>query len=288
MLVKNGDKPTTYPTAHCSDKPHFVVLLHGLHSTKEELVFIEAGLKRAGVPCCLLEVSGYTVNTDTRVNLTPVSWNAWLDGLTEQLQTLHHEHGPLILSGISTGANMAIAASLHAPHLLAGVVPLSTSIFLDGWSVPFYSFLLPLAYYTPLGVLWSYKESPPYGVKDERIRKWIAQDLVTKGKSAAGSSKIPNSYLRENHRLRNWLKWRLRREKGQVPILAIHAKEDELASVKNLDFLKTHWASDSYRQLVLEDSYHMVCVDRERGKVIDALVKFSRRTVPTDITTASI
>lgn len=259
-------------------QPPLVVLLHGLHSSKEELVFIEAGLKRAGIQCCLLEISGYTINSQAH-HLGAVSWHDWLDELTVKLDKLHQTHGPLILSGISTGANLALAASLHTPRLLAGVVPLSTSIFLDGWSVPFYSFLLPLVYYTPLGRLWSYKESPPYGVKDERIRKWIAHELQTRGASATGSSSIPNEFLRENHRLRIWLKRKLKQCGKRVPLLAIHAKDDELASMRNVEFLKSNWSYAFFNQVVLHDSYHMICIDRERSKVVSAMINFTKKNL---------
>lgn len=252
------------------------VLLHGLHSSSEELVFIDSAFKRRGVPCHLLKVEGYTINRQEAALINRgVSWQSWLAELTKELESLHSKHGPIVLSGISTGANLTIAAALHAPELLAGIAPMSTSIFLDGWGVPFHSFLLPLAYYTPLGAFWNYKETPPYGVKDERIRKWIAHELNTRGTSASGSSNIPNSFLRENHRLRMWLRSELKRNKGEIPILALHAQHDELASVKNLNFLKSHWLNQNFNELLLHDSYHMICVDRERSKVIDALANFS-------------
>jgi carboxylesterase len=254
-----------------------IALLHGLHSSREELVFIESSLKRKGLLYQSVAIKGYTISDEQNSDRSTLSWQSWLTGLTHELELLHSKHGPVVLSGISTGANLTIAAALSAPHLLAGIAPMSTSIFLDGWSIPFYSFLLPLAYYTPLGALWSYKESPPYGVKDERIRKWIASDLIDRGQSAAGSSSIPNDFLRENHRLRLWLRSALKQKKGGVPILALHAQEDEIASVRNVRYLKNHWQKELFSEFILNDSYHMICVDRERAKVTDALAEFSKK-----------
>lgn len=252
-----------------------VALLHGLHSSKEELAFIAAGLKRSGVSHQLIELKGYTANQPLDSMTPHVSWRFWLNELVAKLRDLEALHGSVLLTGISSGANLSIAAALEAPETLAGVIPLSTSIFLDGWSVPWYSFLLPLAYYTPLGRLWTYKESPPYGVKDERIRTWIARELATRGVSATGNSSIPNEYLRENHRLRGWLRKRLRKDVPYLPILAIQAKEDELTSTKNIQFLEQNWPSMHFNQLTLEDSYHMICIDRERAKVTDAIIQFA-------------
>ena len=238
-------------------------------------MFIQAGLKRSNVPHHLMELQGYTASLRLDTQSTHIDWRTWLNELTAKLKDLASQHGPVILTGISSGANLSIAAALEAPEALAGVVPLSTSIFIDGWSVPWYSFLLPLAYYTPVGRLWTYKESPPYGVKDERIRSWIARELATRGISATGNSSIPNEYLRENHRLRCWLRKKLRKNIPPLPILAIQAKDDELTSTKNIQFLGEHWASEHFSQLILEDSYHMICIDRERAKVTDAIIQFA-------------
>jgi len=252
-----------------------VVLLHGLHSSKEELAFIEAGLKRSGVSCHLLEVQGYTASRTLDPKNSGVAWRSWLDEIVGKLRELQALHGPVVLAGISTGANLSIAAALTAPETLAGVIPLSTSIFLDGWSVPWYSFLLPLAYYTPVGFFWTYKETPPYGVKDERIRQWIARELATRGMSATGNSSIPNAYLRENHRLRCWLRKTLTKNVCHLPILAIQAQDDELTSLTNLHFLEKNWSQEHFNQLILKDSYHMICIDRERAKVTDAIIEFA-------------
>lgn len=258
-----------------SDKLPMVVLIHGLHSSKEELAFVCSGLKRSGVTHHIIELQGYTANLTLDSKRDRVDWRSWLDELITKLRDLHALHGPLVLTGISSGANLCIAAALEAPETLAGVVPLSTSIFLDGWSVPWYSFLLPLAYYTPAGRLWTYKESHPYGVKDERIRLWIARELANRGMSATGGSSIPNAYLRENHRLRKWLRKRLLKNITPVPILAIQAQDDELTSLKNVGFLKDKWPVKCFNELILKDSYHMICIDRERAKVTDAIVQFA-------------
>lgn len=268
--------PTQNPNLKANSiKLPMVVLVHGLHSSKEELTFICSGLKRSGVTHHVIELKGYTANLPLDSKNLRVDWRSWLNDLVAQLRELQVLHGPLVLTGISSGANLCIAAALEAPETLAGVVPLSTSIFLDGWSVPWYSFLLPLAYYTPVGRLWSYKESHPYGVKDERIRLWIARELANRGTSAAGNSSIPNTYLRENYRLRKWLQKRLREKIYALPILAIQAQDDELTSPRNIQFLKAQWSVKCFQELILKDCYHMICIDRERAKVTDAIVQFA-------------
>jgi len=258
-------------------RPPLVVLVHGLHSNQQELAFVKAGLERAGIVCVLPNIEGYTFS-DTRTEKSrKPDWRSWVNQLVQELYKLNKLHGRVILTGISTGANLSLAAALEAPDTLVGVVPLSTSLFIDGWKIPSYNFLVLLAYYTPLGVFWTYKESSPYGVQDERIRNWIERELTNKGTSAAGSSTIPNAYLRENHRLLLWLRKRLKKEIPNLPLLAIHALRDEIASIKNVNYLEKYWPLNYFDKLLLANSYHMISIDRERAKVIQALINFSKK-----------
>jgi len=262
-------------------KTPVVVLIHGLHSNQEELAFVKSGLERAGMTCIMPKINGYTFNTNNRESSSAPAWSSWIKQLVEELRRIKSLHGKVVLSGISTGANLSIAAALEAPDTVIGLVPLSTSLFIDGWKIPTYNFLVMLAYYTPLGVFWTYKESPPYGVQDERIRSWIERELTLKGMSAAGSVTIPNDYLRENHRLQRWLRKRLKKEILNLPLLAIHASRDEIASIKNVDFLEKYWSPHYFSKFILDESYHMICIDRERSKVIKSLINFAEKiTMP--------
>jgi esterase/lipase len=75
--------------------------------------------------------------------------------------------------------------------------------------------------------------------------------------------------------LRKWLRKRLLKNITPVPILAIQAQDDELTSLKNVGFLKDKWPVKCFNELILKDSYHMICIDRERAKVTDAIVQFA-------------
>ena len=273
----------TMPAGEVESTAPLVVLIHGLHSNQEELSFVKAGLERAGMMCVLPRIEGYTFNdVDTEKSSNP-DWRSWVNQLVVELYRLKALYGRVVLTGISTGANLSLAAALEASDALVGLVPLSTSLFIDGWKIPSYNFLVLLAYYTPLGVFWTYKESPPYGVQDERIRHWIERELACKGTSAAGSSTIPNNYLRENHRLQRWLRKRLKKEIPNLPLLAIHAINDEIASIKNVNYLEKYWPNHYFSKLILSQSYHMISIDRERAKVISAIINFVGKVEQTSL-----
>ena len=151
---------------------------------------------------------------------------------------------------------------------------MSTTLRFDGWAIPRWQFLLPLALYTPLGRFWKYRERAPYGVKNERVRAWIERELRTRRISSAGSSVIGIAHMREHHRLMR----HVRRQLGRVVcdhVLALHARQDEVASVGNLDLLARGVRSSSFRAVVLGDSYHMITIDNDRQQVVREAVDFA-------------
>ena len=151
------------------------------------------------------------------------------------------------------------------------LILLSTPLIIDGWNIPIYYFLLPLALYTPLGVFWRYKESSPYGVKNVRIREWIERELSQRRISQAGASVLEIAHLREHDRLRRYVLKHL--SKTQLPnVLVIHAKEDEVASLSNVRWLEKNWQSGQIQVILLDNSYHMITIDNDRAQVCKAIL----------------
>ena len=124
------------PAGEVESTAPLVVLIHGLHSNQEELSFVKAGLERAGMMCVLPRIEGYTFNdVDTEKSSNP-DWRSWVNQLVVELYRLKALYGRVVLTGISTGANLSLAAALEASDALIGLVPLSTSLFIDGWKIP--------------------------------------------------------------------------------------------------------------------------------------------------------
>ena len=126
---------------------------------------------------------------------------------------------PAVINGFSD-----LILEVFGPDIGAhsrSAVGMSTTLRFDGWAIPRTQFLLPLAFYTPLGRLWQYRERPPYGVKNERVRAWIERELRHRKVSRAGSSVIGVGHLREHDRLIR----HVRRNLGNVQcdnVLALH------------------------------------------------------------------
>src|SRR5205085_123262 len=75
-----------------------------------------------------------------------------------------------------------------------------------------------------------------------------------------------------------WLPWlvkQVKREVGQVqqPTLIVHPREDDRASLRNLEYLQTNLGG-LIEAVVLDDSYHIVTLDRQRQLVVDRTLEF--------------
>lgn len=249
-----------------------VLLLHGLCSTPEELLPVQAALRAAGHEVRSAPLPGYSFDAALEQQRA-TGWRDWLHQVTAQAAALRERHEAVALVGISAGASLALGAAMLGEVAIDGLVLMSTPLRYDGWAVPWYQFLMPLALYTPLGRFWRYEERPPYGVKNPRVRRWIERELQSRRVSRGGAAVIGVDHLREHDRLRREL---LRRLGGFdcPPVLALHAREDEVASLANVELLARRLGRRPLRRVVLEDSHHMITIDNDRQQVARETVSF--------------
>ncbi len=248
-----------------------VILLHGLCSTPDELLPIDTALRNAGFGVTPLRIPGYSF--EPRALEQPLTrFQDWLDSLATAVQECRMRGQQVVLVGISAGATLALGALSRGDPAIAGVVLMSTPLRYDGWAVPWYHFLMPLALYTPLGRWWQYRESPPYGVKNPRIRRWIERELETRRVSSAGAAVIGVPHLREHDRLRRQVLASLPALQCQR-VLALHAEEDEVASPANLALLAPMQVG-TMRHVLLPNSHHMISIDNDREQVTRETLNF--------------
>lgn len=250
-----------------------IVLLHGLCSTPDELRPVESSLRSLGYAVHPLSIVGYSFEPQANVQRATRSVD-WIDAVERKVDALRTTHQRVLLVGISAGASLALGAAIRCGERIDGMVLMSTALRFDGWSIPRWHFLLPLALYTPLGRFWKYRERAPYGVKNERVRAWIERDLRSRRISSAGSAVIGIGHLREHDRLIR----HVRRQMAQVrcgQVLALHAREDEVASIANLGILSRGLRSDTLRCVILDNSFHMITIDNDRQQVISETVRFA-------------
>jgi carboxylesterase len=244
-----------------------VLLFHGLASSPLELQLLARGLNRAGYTVYLPHLSGY--GDDGRGNKRHVTpWRDWVAQALCIFDRVHAEHGRVVIGGLCMGATLALQVASQRPREVAALVALSVTLWHDGWALPWYSALLPLAALAPrsLRSVFSYREGPPYGVKDERMRAWIAREMANTQSSAAGAATITFDSLLEARRLFQATRKIL--DRVETPALIIHAVDDEMSSPRNAEYLARHLASRRTRLVMLRDSYHMITLDQEKEQVL--------------------
>ncbi len=250
-----------------------VLLLPGLCSTADELLHLQSALRRAGWAFSTPHIEGYSFDA-SRQRQVAGRFSDWVERVCEEFLALRRQYGTVLLAGISAGASLALAAVARLGLSADGLVLMSTTLRMDGWSARRGGWLLPLALYTPLGRLWRYRERTPYGVKNERVRAWIEQELKQRRISRAGCAAIGVGHLREYDRLRRAVRCSL--SQIRCPVLALHARHDEVASLSNVELLARGLTQAPLHTVVLENSYHMISIDNDRRQVAQETIDFAR------------
>lgn len=252
---------------------HAALLIHGLSGNPLEMQYLAKRLRQAGIATFVPHFKGYGF-AGRRNPFAAGTWQQWRAQVLEQFDGLAHKYRSVSVAGLCIGAVLALDLAAARPDDVAGLSLLSTTLAYDGWSLPWYQFLAPLAYYTPLRYLYSYRERHPYGVKNESLRKWIAREMSENTTSIAGASSLPMTAVYHAKKLIRHVK-RIMPE-IDAPALVIHAKDDDVASVKSAEFVLDNIGSEDVHFLLLHDSYHMVTLDNEKQLVADETIRFFR------------
>ena len=240
-----------------------VLLIHGLGGTPVEMRSVAKGLNRAGytVHCC--QLAGHC-GTETELRLSTLEqWSASVDAGLEALA----QCDTVLAGGLSMGALMALDLAHRQPDRVSGLLLFAPTFRHDGWAIPWYSFLLDVLIDTPIGRAWRFVEAFPYGIKDERTRNIVLRAMKSGDSAQGGSEGTPSQSIKQFWRLIKRVKAALPAIK--TPALIVHARQDDIASLRNNAMLLQSRLGGLAETLVLDDSYHIVTVDRQRDILID-------------------
>jgi carboxylesterase len=252
-----------------------MLLLHGLLSSPQEFGLIAHSLRSRGVAHEAPSLPGYT---HQKGQFAP-DWQRWRSAAIAALDARSPGSEPVILGGLCIGGVLAASLALEAPERVAGLVFMSPSFDFDGWGLSPVRHLRHLGYWTGLDRFFSVAEREPFGVKNPRLREWIARELRESAQSAAGPARVPLRALREAERMLKEVRSRL--HEINCPILIIHARDDEITRFDSVTRLFATLPQRDKELVVLENSYHMVTIDNDRQLVVSALERFSHRLART-------
>ena len=262
--------------------PHAVLALHGLLGNPLEMQFVGKKLQRAGYSVAIPLIPGYGFSSGQSSSGQNHSYRTtrsekWYEEVQRQFDLLKRDYDTVSITGLCIGAVLALRLASERPGEVTALSLLATTLAYDGWSIPKYKFLLPIAYYTPARYLYSYKERYPFGIKNANLRKWIAREMEVHTSSAAGASKLSAEGIFQAHRLIKQVKKKL--HQVSCPTLIIHAEEDDVATPKSAELVNARISSAVKKKIILHDSYHIITLDNEKERVASETVQFFDQAV---------
>ena len=245
-----------------------VLLIHGLGGTPVELKFVAQALNRIGhtVYCPLLVGHG---GTGELLNTT--TWMDWYKSVEQAHDALKERSDVIIVGGLSAGVLLALHLAAERPREVHGTLLFSPTFWPDGWAIPRYFALFKLVRYKWFANLINLRECAPYGIKDERIRQVVLNSLQSEGRPMKDIFGRKGGTVLEFR----WLAKTVEKELGQIkqPALIFHPRFDDQSDIRNSILLQRKLGGLA-EVVVLDDSYHMVTLDRQRVDVADRSVTF--------------
>jgi carboxylesterase len=262
------------PAPPAETAPDGVFLIHGLGGTQYDLGSMHKRLKNAGFVTHSLTLPGHGT---TPRDLAGVTAEDWIEAVVTKYREIRDEHPRLHVMGMCMGAVLAALVAQREKHAKGNLVMLAPPVFIDGWATPWYRGLRPLLYLVPgLGPRMKIEEEDPFGIKNEQLR------AIVKAKFERGENFhyqwVPLECIRQVDRLRAIL---MKSAKEiRCPTLVIHAREDELTSIRSANFMVEQIGGARARMVIVENSYHMICVDNDREIVAKNVLEFVGAAMP--------
>jgi carboxylesterase len=204
----------------------------------------------------------------THRELLATTWMDWIDGAQAALDDLASRSESVVIAGLSMGALLAVLLAAEDSRV-AGIALLSPTLRYDGSGIPWTRHLLPLADVIPfLGKITYWTETPPYGLKDERLQRRItrAVEAAKRGETTQfGLFRTYSGALRELNRLAQ----QVRAQAGKVrcPAVVLHSVEDTVTSVRNAEEIFDLLGGDDKTIEWLSGCDHVITVDLKKHDV---------------------
>lgn len=245
-----------------------VLLIHDLGGSPLELRTVAAGLAERGftVSCCQLAGHG-----NTEKELLATHWTDWYASAEQALAELEKQCDAVVVGGLSVGSILTLRLAALNPSRVHGLCLFAPTLRYDGWAIPWYSFLLILGVRAPFLRGMRFADPPPYGIKDEATRAVIADTMHTDKQADAGTHYTSLGTLQESY----WLVRDVTRRLSSIkaPALIMHPREDDISDLSNTIYLQRRLGG-LVECLVLDDSYHLITLDRQRDIVMNRTADF--------------
>lgn len=250
-----------------------VLLIHGLCGTPAEVRYVAMGLGRAGYTVHCPQLAGHG---GSRADVLKTGWKDWYRSAEGALEELRKECDTVIVGGLCLGSILGLHLAMNHPEKVQGVALFAPTLWINGWAMPWYTKLFNLVHFRWIANMMQFPDAETLGIKCPRVREFVRMSLASSNGSEMGSRGTPAAMVLEH-------RWMVKAAKKglkniQQPTLIIHAREDDHADLNNANYLQRALGG-TVDMVVLDDSYHMVTIDKQRQVVVDQTRAFIDRIV---------
>jgi carboxylesterase len=248
-----------------------VMLIHGLTGAPQEMKSVGRILHKRGFSLCGPMLAGHG---GTEADLLKTDWRDWVDSAAAAYEAFAREVDEVYVAGICAGGAIGLELCAEFPKI-KGAAVYSMLFEYDGWNMPKITLGAPVIQAVanlPLLRSLSFVQPHPYGFKDERLRSLAENALESLIPGAL--DRMPLGCMYQLYRLARDVEKRA--PQIRAPALIVHAREDDLADLRNAHRLRAALGGPS-ELVVLEDSFHMVHVDNEHARVAGLTADFFDR-----------
>lgn len=242
-----------------------VLLLHGLTGHPFEMKFFGKSLSQNGFDIFCPVLPGHCSGVG---EIKRHDWKDWLDFSLQEYDLLKGKYDEVYVAGLCLGAVLAVAIAEERDNV-SGICALSTTLYLDGWEMPWYKAFMGLGLNTLLKFFYAFPEAGSFGIKNKRLSEKVAN-------TAQDNSSVLNCFpLISIDELLKLNKYTMKNSKKvNTPALIIHSVEDNLTSVKSSEFVYKNISSEIKEFIKIDDCYHVVTLDNKKDEVSKAAIEF--------------
>lgn len=253
--------------------PVGVLLVHSLGGTPVELRYLAQAFAREGYTVNCPFIPGMTGGTD----ISGISsYEDWYAGLERAYEELSRTCDTIYVGGLSAGAILALRLAASKPEGIRGVMLFAPTLWPNGWAIPWYFNFFRLVRDRFVARLFHFRQRAPYGIKDERIRKFVIESFAADDRPVEDLFGRGGGLVFQFRRLVSQVKTHLGGIKQ--PALIMHPRFDDQSDLSNA-FTLQRKLGGAVETVVLEDCYHMITLDRQRHVVVDRATEFIDRLV---------